>query len=450
MDDFLVLSPSSSSSIVSHHHQKLQYLLQTQAHHPWAYAIFWKTLNNQDGRFTLTWADGYFVQNTNNNNIIQPIIQPPDVDTDWFYVVSLTRSFTIGDGSVPTNALLSNNVVWLAGARDLLAVECDRAKEAHVHGVETVVYIPSCDGVVEVGSYHLVHQVESDLVVQAQSLFGGGSSCSASSSPPDGVVKQVDGSSGGGVISFGDVVEESMNIIGFGEPVLDQQNKKSGKIGRITKPRVPRSDTPSEQSDSDCPLVHTPIKKLEMKNKSKEPPVNHMEAERQRREKLNQRFYTLRSVVPNVSKMDKASLLADAVCYINELKDKVEELESQLQDVTNHRKLKKMKVEIPDVSGLKSKTTNNNNIISKRNKNKRMMEVEVTMVGEDAMIRVQSGNTDWPAAKLMDALREMEAKVHHASMSCVNDVMLQDVVTRIPGATTEDEVKSHLLTRLNH
>ncbi|MFS7943309.1 hypothetical protein Hanom_Chr06g00498761 [Helianthus anomalus] len=113
--------------------------------------------------------------------------------------------------------------------------------------------------------------------------------------------------------------------------------------------------------------------------------------------------------------MDKASLLVDAVCYINELKDRVEELETKLQE-KYHPKLKK---------------------------------VEVKIVGEDAMLIVQSWNMDWPSAKLMDALREMEAKVHHASMSCVNDVMLQDVIIRIPGAT-EDEVKSHLVARLTH
>lgn len=189
-------------------------------------------------------------------------------------------------------------------------------------------------------------------------------------------------------------------------------------------------------------MVLTTTKKQGVKKKGRDPPRNHVEAERQRREKLNQRFYTLRSVVPNVSKMDKASLLADAVCYINELKEKVEELESQLQTVNHHRKLKKVKVE-----------KNYVNIVSShrgsRNKTKEVdVEVEVKMVGEDAMIRVQSVNKDWPSAKLMDALREMEAKVHHASMSCVNDVMLQDIVTRIVGVT-EDEVKSHLLTKLN-
>jgi hypothetical protein len=48
-----------------------------------------------------------------------------------------------------------------------------------------------------------------------------------------------------------------------------------------------------------------------------------VEAERQRREKLNQRFYALRAVVPKISKMDKASLLSDAIAYIQELEDRL-------------------------------------------------------------------------------------------------------------------------------
>ncbi|MFS8027407.1 hypothetical protein Hanom_Chr16g01498331 [Helianthus anomalus] len=65
------------------------------------------------------------------------------------------------------------------------------------------------------------------------------------------------------------------------------------------------------------------------------------------------------------------------------------------------------------------------------------------------MIRVQSGNADLPAAKLMNALREMKAQIKHASMLCVNDIMMQDVVAKIPGAVVEIELKSDLIRKLN-
>lgn len=59
-----------------------------------------------------------------------------------------------------------------------------------------------------------------------------------------------------------------------------------------------------------------------------------MEAERQRRDKLNRRFCELRAAVPTVSRMDKASLLADAVTYIGELRDRVEQLEAEAKQAS--------------------------------------------------------------------------------------------------------------------
>ncbi|KAM0048165.1 putative transcription factor bHLH family [Helianthus debilis subsp. tardiflorus] len=186
------------------------------------------------------------------------------------------------------------------------------------------------------------------------------------------------------------------------------------------------------------------------------PPLNHVDAERQRREKLNQRFYALRSVVPNVSRMDKASLLEDAVCYINELKEKIEHLESQLHHGNNHQwKTKKLKVEMVDdtmdnnLYNLSTQPTSkvNNNMANKKTSG--FGEVEVKIVGDNVMIRVQSGNADLPAAKLMNALREMKAQIKHAGMLCVNEIMMQDVVAKIPGAIDEDELKSDLIRKLN-
>ncbi|XP_076888717.1 transcription factor bHLH18-like [Bidens hawaiensis] len=54
---------------------------------------------------------------------------------------------------------------------------------------------------------------------------------------------------------------------------------------------------------------------------------DHVLAERKRREKLAQRFVALSSLLPDLKKMDKATVLEDAANYIQELQNRVKELE---------------------------------------------------------------------------------------------------------------------------
>ncbi|XP_054808861.1 transcription factor EGL1-like isoform X1 [Prosopis cineraria] len=56
--------------------------------------------------------------------------------------------------------------------------------------------------------------------------------------------------------------------------------------------------------------------------------MNHVLSERRRRAKLNERFLTLRSMVPSVSKDDKVSILDEAIEYLRKLEKKIRELEA--------------------------------------------------------------------------------------------------------------------------
>lgn len=61
--------------------------------------------------------------------------------------------------------------------------------------------------------------------------------------------------------------------------------------------------------------------------------ANHVLAERRRREKLNERFIILRSLVPFVTKMDKASILGDTIEYVKQLRKKIQDLEARTRQM---------------------------------------------------------------------------------------------------------------------
>ncbi|KAI4296490.1 hypothetical protein L6164_036443 [Bauhinia variegata] len=69
--------------------------------------------------------------------------------------------------------------------------------------------------------------------------------------------------------------------------------------------------------------------KISTSPKLSQPVQDHIIAERKRREKLSQRFIALSALVPGLKKMDKASVLGDAIKYLKQLQEKVKALEEE-------------------------------------------------------------------------------------------------------------------------
>ncbi|KAG7036194.1 Transcription factor MYC2, partial [Cucurbita argyrosperma subsp. argyrosperma] len=185
----------------------------------------------------------------------------------------------------------------------------------------------------------------------------------------------------------------------------------------------------------------------------REEPLNHVEAERQRREKLNQRFYALRAVVPNVSKMDKASLLGDAISYINELRGKLQTAESDKEDLQKQLdSVKKLMMSNKDscISTSNQPPPDEDIKASNIHGNHSGIEtdVDVKIISWDAMIRIQSSKKNHPAARLMAALEELDLDINHASISVVNDLMIQQATVKMSRLYTQEQLRLAISSKL--
>nr|XP_019709239.1 LOW QUALITY PROTEIN: transcription factor MYC2-like [Elaeis guineensis] len=400
---------------------RLQCLLHSRPEW-WAYAILWRPAVTEDCPAVLSWGDGHF-RGPRDADLPRKAATDAPVgsasegcgvtDMEWFYVLSLTRSFAAGDtATVLTSAFGSQSPVWLAGAHALQACGCDRAREAQLHGIETLVCVPAGGGVLELGSAELIPE-DWALVEQARTFLAAAPDVAADATGP---------------------------LATPGRPPL--QLRRDGLSSWVD----------SEHSDAEEGTVvdrRRGKKRGRRAGTGKEAPVNHVEAERQRREKLNHRFYALRSVVPNVSRMDKASLLADAVTYIKELRARVEELEAEARKAKEEPKVVDQGGSGP---GITTTTPSSNSTVSSEmgEGGEKVVQLDVAVVGtEEAMLRVQTENVKHPPARLMGALRDLEVGVHHGSVASLKGIMVQDVVVRVPqGLRDGESLKTALLAKL--
>ncbi|CAL5073266.1 unnamed protein product [Urochloa decumbens] len=185
-------------------------------------------------------------------------------------------------------------------------------------------------------------------------------------------------------------------------------------------PPPPQAEAPAQQ----VPAAPRPGKRRGRKPgpRAEGPSVSHVEAERQRREKLNRRFCELRAAVPTVSRMDKASLLADAAAYIAELRARVARLEAQS---------KRAAAAAAGASSFGPPPGSHAGDDGEA--------VEVRMLGPDAAAVRATSAAPHAAARLMGALRSLDLHVQHACVTRLHGVTVQDAVVDVPAQLQDDD-----------
>lgn len=166
--------------------------------------------------------------------------------------------------------------------------------------------------------------------------------------------------------------------------------------------------------------------------------ANHVLAERRRREKLNERFIILRSLVPFVTKMDKASILGDTIEYVKQLLKKIQDLEGRVRDHQrsgnagdSERKVKADKRKMSIVEGDGGARPMKSVEFPAQTGEEVEVEVEVSIIENDGLVEMTCPCREGLLLDVMQKLREFRMEITTVQSSSNHGVFVAELRAKV-------------------
>ncbi|PRQ17672.1 putative transcription factor bHLH family [Rosa chinensis] len=183
--------------------------------------------------------------------------------------------------------------------------------------------------------------------------------------------------------------------------------------------------------------------------------MNHVLSERKRREKLNERFSILKSLVPSIQKDDKVAILDEAIEYLKDLEKRVEELETSQEstdlEATIKRKPQDNSEKTSDSCCNDKRSNGKKPLVYKRkacdidetepeinyvaSKNSSSDNVKVSMNNKGALIEMRFPWREGVLLEIMDVTSSLHLDTHSVESSTTDGILFLTIQSRFKGSS---------------